>query len=419
MPPKQDESEELRRAAKVARLAEEPEKEERIDLLTTATLVTQINIMETALADQGNELMKMRDQMKEMDGNPKLLDRITKEIRSIHQDAASLRQFVEASDQKNMNVQLDLQQLNTNLAGAVKQMDADRLRNKEGMDALKETVEELAEKQKQHATMITEAIEKRDQHTNTLICASRELKFIFEGLSFNTEHIQTSIVSLERAVAGISRPINLLHAATAYEVDMPGQLSGPEPAQRNRKHFAVSDADISGPALTESGGICSDQFEKFCIRFKHWPAVVEFFTVFEESKAAYKSKQPESESEFIKDFLSAINIHSSCLLQRHLLHRRKVELITEDIGQQPRAIFIDMHGLTWTDVKREICKIGLESIQAAVDKKLSGPKHRKPSTRLNSLEEPPAELPPARAEGVSKERKRTSRKQRLSTVQLL
>lgn len=110
--------------------------------------------------------------------------------------------------------------------------------------------------------------------------------------------------------------------------------------------------------------------------------------------------------EFIKGFLSVINVHASCVLQRHLLHKRpdKIKLVTWDVGQQPPTIFIELSGLVWEDLRRAVPSLNLASIETAVERKLSGPKHRKLPMRRDRSKE---FLPPSTAKEASRKRKRT------------
>ena len=246
MSPKQSEAGARRNVARLAKLISEPSNKENVNTLVTALLAKRIDVFEKSFVALGNQLKKMRNEVKERDGDPEHLDRIEKQIRSLDQDAASLRQLVEASDQKDIETKANLHQLSTRLAEAIERIDADDRSNREVARA----VELLAEEQKQHNNEINEAIKMREQHTNTLGCAIRELKFGLAGVSFDTEHIKTSIATFEETIANLSRTNNPSLAVTVDQLDAPEQFADEYSAQENRKQPAIGDGDISGPSPT-------------------------------------------------------------------------------------------------------------------------------------------------------------------------
>ncbi|KAK5624746.1 hypothetical protein RRF57_000462 [Xylaria bambusicola] len=361
--------ERLRKVAMLAELIQEPRNERRIGPLVTMLLARNVDIYSKKLTGLGDELKKTRDSEFEHH------ERIAERILSIEQDVASLRQLVEANDLGPSDIKTVLQQLSSLLTEVIKHNS----QNDESYQA----VRELVTGQQKTSNEIMEALKKQEQLLGTLSCDIAELKFGLEGVLFNTEYIRGPIVKLEEAIQKRSKIINLTLAATGIQLDTTEQLDIPEeigwesPAGRNTKQFAINGC-APGPFLISRSESSVDKPERQPISLKDWPATAEFLTIYEEKIASYKSKQPDDETEFIREFLSTINVHASCLLQRHFLKKRpdQVKLIALGAGQHTPAIFIELSGVIWKDIKRMIGTLNLKLVQTAVEKKISGSKSR-------------------------------------------
>ncbi|KAI0523699.1 hypothetical protein F5B22DRAFT_642801 [Xylaria bambusicola] len=366
----QADTERPRKVAMLAELIQEPRNEKRIGPLVTMLLARNVDTHSKELIGLGDELKKTRDN--ELQHH----ERIAERILGIEHDAASLRQLVEAKNLEPSDTKAILQQLSSLLTETIKE-------NRQN-DEIYQIVRELVTGQQQTTSEIREALKKQEQLLGNLSYNIAELKGGLEGVSFDTERIRGSIVKLEETIQKRSKIVNLSLAATANQLDTTEQLDileeivGESLTGRNMKQSAISKDCAPGPFLIGTSD-SSDQLERQPISLKDWPATTEFLAIYEEKIASYKSKQPDNETEFIKDFLSAINVHASCLLQRHFLKKRPEQVKLSALGaadQRSPAIFIELSGVAWKDIRRMIGSLNLKLVQTAVDKKISGSQSR-------------------------------------------
>ncbi len=211
-------------------LLQEPSNGDRVGPLVTALLARDVDIHAKMLTDLGNRVKQIGETL----GNDsEHTGRIAERIHNIEQDAMSLRQLIQASEQRDIGTKADLYQLNTRLTEAIKHSHTEMT----GFEQSLQVVREVMEKQQQADNGVVETLGTLGQHMTSLQCVVHELKNGLEKLSFNTPTTKSIEKLVERMTkcfdqnSNDARDIKLSLAAIGNQVDTQESLACGSPVE--------------------------------------------------------------------------------------------------------------------------------------------------------------------------------------------
>ncbi|KAI1430093.1 hypothetical protein F5Y12DRAFT_222125 [Xylaria sp. FL1777] len=368
-PSQQDDAEACARITKLRDLLQKPSSADKVRPLVAALLAQKVDIHEKMLTDLGTRAKQMEENIS---NESEHTIHITKQVHNIEQDVMSLRQLIQTNEQRDTESGADLHQLDVRLTEAIKQNHTETI----GLEQSIQVIGEAMEKQQEAANGVVESLRNLGQHMTSLKRDFHELKNGIEKVPFSTT-ITRSIAKLEeRMMEYFDRNSNdagntlMSPEIIKNQLDTHEKLACGSPAQD-----AIDQPTIDDRSPSDSPTSQGQQKQKQP-SLDNWPAIAEFLTTYEASKAAYKSQKPESDPEFITNFLNSLNVHVSCALQRHLseIYPYKVVLVAFSVGQPTPNIFIRLCDLRWIDIRRAIPKMkNLKDLQWAVNEGISGP----------------------------------------------
>ncbi|KAJ8129971.1 hypothetical protein O1611_g3658 [Lasiodiplodia mahajangana] len=379
MPPSGQPTTEVSHKVAVLRgLLQQESNRPKVAPLVACLVARNVETHERMFTDLGNKLQKVQNGLS---SESEHAIRISERLHNIEEDVKSLRQLIQR-DEKDIVAGADLDQLETKLADAVKQMSTQTANVKKRF----QTIEGMIQEQQQTTAMMKETTAQRIASVQRDI---NEFKHYLEKL-LSTPPVLESIEKLEEKTANrfdqdpkgyIKRCLETI----ATKVDLNEHPSCVRPVS------GAMDQSIDDKTHTSSLDYSMTSCEESSTQpdLKLWPAIAEFVTIYEHFRGKYKSEEIANEQQFIETFLSEMNVHVSCALQRHLLdiYPKKVALIPLEVGQQSPSIFIGLSHMKWSMIRRAVPKISnLKSLQFAVNEGISGPTQTQISRQINRIQ---------------------------------
>ncbi|KAI1108702.1 hypothetical protein F5Y14DRAFT_70355 [Nemania sp. NC0429] len=344
---------------------------DRVAPLVTALMARDVDI-------HGRMLSDLRDKVKHMEENleseSEHSGRVVERMRAVEEDAKHLRQLMQAGEKRDIDVQDTQDQLKAQLTDAIQQMSADM----SSFGNHLRIIEGAIEGQRRATDEVKEIIDTAGQRIAGLQGGIEELKNGFDAMPATTPVAECIVKLKEKMASYLERGLKNAEDTKSFLEAITTKLDRHEnPSDSYHIKDAIEQLNNDDHALSQSTTGHEDTAPKQAT-LQSWPAIEDFLTIYEHFKGTYKSEAPDNDPQFIETFLSQINVHVSCALQRHLLeiYPKKVALISLDINQQPSTIFIKLGGMRWNDIRRGIPKIkDLKSLQLALDNAISGPTH--------------------------------------------
>ncbi|KAI0114047.1 hypothetical protein GGR51DRAFT_476083 [Nemania sp. FL0031] len=366
-PPDQLSTEISHRVAALREFLQQESSRPRVAPLVASLIARNVETHEKMLTDLGNKVRKMED---DLSSGSEHAGRISERVHDIEQDAKSLRQLIHGDEKRCIKTKADLDKLQDKLTDAVTQISTEMANVEKHL----QIIESVIQGQKQTAVNATETTA---QHIASVQRDINEFKRYLDKLP-PTSPVLESIAKLEEKMANYfdtdptANVKRYLETATTKlginENPAPPYLLSGTIDQSINSEDRTSSLDYSTTSHKQEESRQPD--------LKLWPAITEFVTIYEHFKERYRSEGVENEPQFIETFLSEMNVHASCALQRHLLdlYPKKVALIPLAVGQQSPNIFIGLSHMKWSMIRRAVPKINdLKSLQFAINEGISGP----------------------------------------------
>ncbi|KAI1125939.1 hypothetical protein F5Y10DRAFT_294213 [Nemania abortiva] len=372
-PPQQPETETSRKVAALRGFLQKETSRTRVAPLVSSLIARNIDIHERMLTDLRNKFQQMKDSLS---SESEHADRVSKRLQNIEHDVKSLRQLIQENGQRDVKDGANIDQVKTELVDAVQQVATKTT----SLEKHLQTIEAAIEGQRQTTDGIKGNLDTTAQHIVVLQHDIEKLKSNPDKESVATS-VLDSIAKLEEKIAKHfdqnSEPdIKHYLETITTNLDLVKNSSYQCPINSKTGQSINNEDHTSRPGHS----ITTSQEHELATSnqpdLQSWPAIVDFIATYEHFREIYKSKEISNETQFMKAFLSKINVHVSCALQRHLLdiYPNKAALVSLKVGQQPPIIFIRLGRMRWNDIRRAIPKItDLKSLQWAVDEGISGP----------------------------------------------
>ncbi|KAI0401798.1 hypothetical protein F4802DRAFT_396194 [Xylaria palmicola] len=373
MPPdQQPDTATSHRVAVLRGLLQQPSSSGNIKPLVSALMARQVEIYGAMLTELGARVERTEGSIsRECGDNSRVLER----IQEIEQDARRLRQLIKADEQRGIDARASQDELQAQLSEFTQQSRSEIKTFEQQLQALQEVIEGHL----QSTNGVKEILDTVGPRMKRLQQEINELKSRLEKVPLATTTVER-LIELEERMANYFN--NSLSDAETIKLFLARNESNPYPSQEpkcgHRCGHSIEQVtdrptnNTPAPSHSQAGhGHTSRQ-----PNLDLWPAVAQFLTIYEEYKAVYKSKKPGDEQQYIRSFLSKINVHTSCAFQRHLLglYPNKVTLVDLGVCQQAPTIFIRFRHMRWIHIRYAVIQIeDLRVLQAASDEGLSGP----------------------------------------------